>query len=97
MDTNDVYWQEVRIDMNFTDETEVEGLDEKDPRAIIRTSFNLKTTVQLPYFIFWIPAIKSIQVNDETFITNNFQRMDVVTEPGIDPLEFVLNPVSLTF
>lgn len=97
LDTDDVYWQEVRMDMNFSDETEVEGLDEKDPRAIIRTTFNLKTTVTLPYFIFWIPAIKSIQINDETFVTNSFQRMDVVTEPGIDPLEFVINPVSLTF
>ena len=97
LDTDDVYWQEVRMDMNFSDETEVEGLDEKDPRAIIRTTFNLKTTVTLPYFIFWIPAIKSIQINDETFVTNSFQRMDVVTEPGIDPLQFVINPVSLTF
>lgn len=95
LDADEVFWQECRMDISFSDETEVESLDEKDPRNLIRTSFTFKSTVTLPYFIFWIPAIKSIQINDVTNITNDFQRMDVVTEEGVDPVKFVFNPVSL--
>lgn len=95
LDVNDVYWQEIRMEPNFNDETEVEGLDEKDVGNLVRTSFNIKTTTTLPYFIFWIPAIKSIQLNDETFITNDFLRMDVITEENEEPLQYIINQTSL--
>lgn len=95
LDPENIFWQEVRMELNFNDETEVEGVDEKDVGNLVRTTFILRSTTTLPYFIFWIPAIKSIQINDETFITNDFLRMDVITENGVEPLKYIINNISL--
>lgn len=89
-------WITYKTEEGFTDATEYEGLSEKSLRDFIRTDFNISTQAMLPYATILVPAIKSIQVNKEiASISNGFYRLDVVSPPGSDPLQTIINNASL--
>lgn len=68
------------IDESFSDETEVEGLDQDETRNVIRTTFNMISSAVLPYDVVRIPCVKAVfidhniseeQANGATITINN--------------------------
>lgn len=54
----------LRIEESFIDETEIEGLEQKETRDIIKTNFNLISSAVLPYDVFRVPAVHHVLVSE---------------------------------
>lgn len=82
---NDFIWVVLRMEENFTDDTNIEDLPEKDSRKLIRTSFTFSCQTALPYNTEEYSTIKTIQVNDLNQIEtrlNSPLRWDVISDEG---------------
>lgn len=69
-DPDDFIFIPLKIDLNAQDESELEGMSEKETRDIIRTSFTLTGSHVVPYPSVEYPAIKSIIFVDKMLDTN---------------------------
>jgi hypothetical protein len=82
---NDFIWVVLRMEENFTDDTNIEDLPEKDSRKLIRTSFTFSCQTALPYDSNDRTTIKTIQVNDLNEIESRLNsplRWDVLSDAG---------------
>jgi hypothetical protein len=62
---NDKLWMEIRMDDNFSDETNLEDLQEKESRKFIRTSFTMISRAILPYDSNYVSTVLRIQIENE--------------------------------
>lgn len=51
----------LKLDETFSDETEIEGLDMKDTRDVIRTTFQMQMQAMVPMKIYKLPVVKRIK------------------------------------
>jgi len=79
-DPDDFIFIPLKIDYNSQDESELEGMSEKETRDIIRTSFSLVGSHVVPYPSKDYPVIKSIHFVDKMLD----QAGDVVTQYNLN-------------
>lgn len=58
-------WMELRMDESFSDDTNLEDLQEKESRKFIRTTFSLNARTILIYDSDFVPTILRIQIENE--------------------------------
>jgi len=54
----------LKLDEGFFDETEVEGLTEKETGDLIKTNFNIISSAVLPYDVWRMPSVTKMLVNN---------------------------------
>jgi hypothetical protein len=62
---NEKLWIEIRMDESFSDETNLEDLQEKESRKFVRTSFTMISRAILPYDMNYVSTILRIQIENE--------------------------------
>lgn len=58
-------WMELRMEESFNDDTNLEDLQEKESRKVIRTSFSINARTILPYDSNYVSTILRIQIENE--------------------------------
>jgi hypothetical protein len=62
-------WMEFRMDDNFSDDTNVEDLQEKESRKIVRSTFTINSRAILPYDLETIPTVLRIEIENKILDT----------------------------
>lgn len=78
IDYPDVFlFMPLRLEENFTDETEYDGLEQKETRDQIKTNFNIISSAVVPYDMIHIPIIHKLIIDE--FIEEDYNRFDTVS------------------
>lgn len=101
-DPQNVSWAHFKFEENWQDETDLEGLPEKETRDIIRTGFQITQTNALLEYYGWINnSVQSIQLNEKTLASssneddvNRQYRINILSNPNED-LVFEIDSVYL--
>jgi hypothetical protein len=64
-------WMEFRMDESFSDDTNLEDLQEKESRKFIRSSFTLNSRAILPYDLEIMPTVLRIEIENELLFKQN--------------------------
>ena len=67
----------LRIDETFVDETDIEGLDEKETRDIIKTNFNIVSSAVVPYDVIEFPAVSRVLIDHD--LTEEYSDGTIIT------------------